>query len=60
MIRFCTLAAVAFAAIAPLAASAQTNPIPDSAFSSLKWREIGPYRGGRSVAVAGSRSRPNE
>ncbi|HEX6163467.1 MAG TPA: hypothetical protein VFZ31_08885, partial [Vicinamibacterales bacterium] len=31
-----------------------------SAFAALKWREIGPYRGGRSVAVAGSRQRPHE
>jgi photosystem II stability/assembly factor-like uncharacterized protein len=31
-----------------------------SAFEALKWREIGPYRGGRSVAVAGSSKRPNE
>ncbi len=31
-----------------------------SAFAALKWREIGPFRGGRSVAVAGSPSRPHE
>src|SRR2546423_2256804 len=31
-----------------------------SVFAALKWREIGPYRGGRSVAVAGSSKRPNE
>ncbi|HVE77332.1 MAG TPA: glycosyl hydrolase [Gemmatimonadaceae bacterium] len=31
-----------------------------SAFAGLKYREIGPYRGGRSVAVAGSASRPLE
>ncbi len=31
-----------------------------SAFAPLKWREIGPFRGGRSVAVAGSSKRPNE
>jgi photosystem II stability/assembly factor-like uncharacterized protein len=29
-------------------------------FGGLKWREIGPYRGGRSVAVAGSSKRPYE
>ncbi len=29
-------------------------------FSALKWRDIGPNRGGRSIAVAGSASRPNE
>ena len=45
----------------PSLLAAQTSPIiPDSAFSALKWREIGPYRGGRSVAVAGSRARPYE
>lgn len=30
------------------------------AFSALKWRNIGPLRAGRSVAIAGSASRPNE
>ena len=42
-------------AIAPLAA-----PYDSLAFAALKWREIGPFRGGRSVAVAGSASRPME
>jgi photosystem II stability/assembly factor-like uncharacterized protein len=31
-----------------------------SMFSGLRWRNIGPLRGGRSVAVAGSASRPLE
>ena len=31
-----------------------------TAFAALKWREIGPFRGGRSVAVAGSAKRANE
>src|SRR5579864_8510362 len=31
-----------------------------SAFAALHWREIGPFRGGRSAAVAGSAARPNE
>lgn len=30
------------------------------AFTALKWRELGPFRGGRSVAIAGSSSRPRE
>jgi photosystem II stability/assembly factor-like uncharacterized protein len=30
------------------------------AVGSLRWRELGPYRGGRSVAVTGSAARPNE
>jgi photosystem II stability/assembly factor-like uncharacterized protein len=29
-------------------------------FGGLRWRSIGPARGGRSIAVAGSSSRPNE
>ena len=34
--------------------------IKDSIISNLKWRSIGPDRGGRSIAVAGSSSRINE
>src|SRR5438093_11801290 len=29
-------------------------------FGALRWRSIGPNRGGRSIAVAGSTARPNE
>src|ERR1043166_1370738 len=31
-----------------------------SLFSSMQWRSIGPLRGGRSIASAGSSSRPLE
>ena len=31
-----------------------------AALNTLKWRELGPFRGGRSVAVTGSAARPNE
>ena len=31
----------------------QVNPSPDSLFSNLKWRNIGPFRGGRANAVSG-------
>ena len=34
--------------------------VDTSLFGALKWREIGPARGGRSVAVAGSAQRPLE
>ena len=37
-----------------------TLPFDTSAFGGVRWRELGPYRGGRSVAVVGSASRPNE
>ena len=29
-------------------------------FGALRWRSLGPARGGRSIAVAGSQARPNE
>ena len=34
--------------------------IDSSLLAGLRWRSIGPARGGRSIAVAGSSSRPNE
>ena len=36
-----------------LAASAVAQSVPPEFMSGLKWRLIGPFRGGRSVAVAG-------
>lgn len=37
-------------------AAAQVNP---KLFEGLRWREIGPFRGGRSCAVAGTVQRPD-
>ena len=39
-------------------ASAQT--VDPDLYSGMKWRLVGPYRGGRSLAVAGSVQRPKE
>jgi photosystem II stability/assembly factor-like uncharacterized protein len=39
------------------AAKAPDKPLP---FGALEWRSIGPARGGRSIAVAGSAARPAE
>ena len=47
----------------PAAAAAQGGPpggFPASAFQGLRYRNIGPNRGGRSIANGGSRARPNE
>ena len=41
-------------------ASADNNAIDPALLTGLKWRSIGPARGGRSQAVAGSASRPLE
>jgi photosystem II stability/assembly factor-like uncharacterized protein len=55
-----TAARPAAARVAAPAVALLSAPFDTSAFGSLKWREIGPYRGGRSVAVAGSVARPRE
>ncbi|MBI2835726.1 MAG: glycosyl hydrolase [Acidobacteria bacterium] len=39
---------------------AQSGVYDASLFKALKWRSIGPNRGGRSIAVAGSAARPLE
>ena len=41
---------------------APTGPLSfdSTVFSALRWREMGPARGGRSVAAVGSVQRPNE
>jgi photosystem II stability/assembly factor-like uncharacterized protein len=41
-------------------ASSASTQIDPALFSSLRWRSIGPNRGGRSQAVAGSDARPLE
>jgi len=51
--------------VAPLVvAIAMASPVyqgpPAEAYAGLKWRSIGPYRGGRSIAVTGSQARPQE
>ncbi len=33
---------------------------PESLAESMSWRNIGPYRGGRSLGISGSPSRPDE
>src|SRR5512138_732140 len=54
--------ALALALSIPAAGRAQNTPntYDTTAFAALRWREVGPYRGGRSVAVTGSAQRPLE
>lgn len=54
------LAIALFMHAAPARIFAQGAAYDTSLFHALTWREIGPYRGGRSVAVAGSAARPYE
>src|SRR5215831_16791296 len=54
---FALFVAFAFAIVASSAVFAQQiNP---ELFKSLHWRSIGPFRGGRTRAVAGVPSQPN-
>jgi hypothetical protein len=39
---------------------AMDGPLPESLFSGLEWRMLGPFRGGRVDAVTGVPGRPNE
>jgi photosystem II stability/assembly factor-like uncharacterized protein len=39
---------------------AQPSPVDATLLNSYRWRSIGPNRGGRSIAVAGVKGRPNE
>src|SRR3954470_3888543 len=38
----------------------QRSTVDPSLYSALKWRNIGPQMGGRSLSAAGSTARPNE
>ncbi len=44
----------------PVSAQGSTTGLDSVQFRGLQWRSIGPARGGRSIAVAGSSSRPLE
>ncbi len=61
-VRATVLLAVALCVGATAGAqTTRTTAGPDvSVLSTLKWRNVGPARGGRSIAVAGSLARPQE
>jgi len=40
-------------------AAAQSIPYPQSLYDAIEWRNIGPFRGGRSCAVTGVPGQPN-
>lgn len=46
--------------VTPPAAADEAPKGDEAFFTALKWRNIGPNRGGRSIAAAGSLARPNE
>ena len=56
--RFSRLSGAALLLLLPASVLAQS--IDTTVYSSLRWRNTGPLRGGRSVAATGSVARPNE
>ena len=40
-------------------ASATAGPVPEDLFSAMRWRQVGPFRGGRVLAVTGVPGEPN-
>ncbi len=53
------LATLLLALLLPTATLAQSGP-PEDFYRGLRWRNVGPDRGGRSIGVAGSDARPLE
>src|SRR6266853_416904 len=45
--------------IANFKSGALAQPVDPSSYSALRWRMIGPFRGGRTVAAAGIPAQPN-
>ena len=60
LVAVCVATAGARSAAPPATTPAASVPgaIPDDLLRGLRWRSIGPYRGGRVVAVAGLRDQP--
>ena len=57
-IAFAVVIAVLLVTASPVIAAPPT--VDPALYGGLKWRNIGPPLGGRSIAVAGSVARPNE
>ena len=58
-LRNLSLAVLAVLGISTLEAQ-QPSTVDPSLYAGMKWRNVGPNRGGRSIAAQGSDSRPNE
>ncbi len=52
------LCGAAVLALLTCAGAAQAAPVPDDQFQALHWRSIGPFRGGRVLAVSGVPGEP--
>ncbi len=59
-IRISAMIAVGMVLLTGVSVPQGTTAYDSQFFSGLKWRNVGPNRGGRSIATAGSASRPLE
>ena len=60
MIRIHRIFVIALACLASLfSLSSTAQQIPENTYQELRWRMIGPFRGGRTRAVSGVPSQPN-
>jgi len=60
LFAFITLSLAVLDPALTLAQRAPAQATSAGPFGALRWRNLGPARGGRSIAVAGSESRPHE
>ncbi len=56
--RASVTAMMALFAVAPTPAAGQVQELDPALFADMEWRNIGPFRGGRSVAATGVTSQP--
>jgi photosystem II stability/assembly factor-like uncharacterized protein len=57
--RLLSRISIACLSLALLAITVSAQPFDPSLFQELRWRNIGPFRGGRTVAISGIASQPN-
>lgn len=60
MLRLTSLLVFFLLAFVDLSFAQSTHEIPASFYEKMEWRNIGPYRGGRSLGCTGSPGRPLE
>jgi photosystem II stability/assembly factor-like uncharacterized protein len=56
---FCSVRFIPLCVLLVLSCSAFSQQLDSSLYSGLRWRMIGPHRGGRTVAVSGVEGQPN-
>ncbi|MBL8143115.1 MAG: glycoside hydrolase [Acidobacteria bacterium] len=59
MLRWVLCAAVAAGAVVPVGTQSSSASVDPALYGELHWRNIGPFRGGRSKPAVGIPSRPN-